>query len=103
MQEETQAKLKLTNRIRALDDDRANLEEQLEEEEEARKAVEKQLQTANHAVSCKSVQTLRSNRNRNSHLLNLLNRAVTTYCCSKITDIAHNLLSFFVKFCFTSF
>ena len=49
-QEETQAKLKLVNRIRALDDDKANLEEQIEEEEEARKGVEKQLQAANHAV-----------------------------------------------------
>ena len=39
------------SRIRNLDDERANLEEQLEEEEEGRKAVEKQLQAANHAVS----------------------------------------------------
>jgi len=57
-QEETQAKLKLANRIRALDDEKASLEEQLEEEEEAKKAVEKQLQAANQAVSLGTQHTL---------------------------------------------
>ena len=50
-EDEAQAKAKLVTRLRSLDDERASIEEQLEEEEEARKAVEKQLQTANHAVS----------------------------------------------------
>lgn len=44
--------MKLASRIRALDEDKAALEEQLEEEEEAKKAIEKQLANANHTVSC---------------------------------------------------
>ena len=34
-----------------LDDDKTSLEDQLEEEEESKKAIEKQLHLANHAVS----------------------------------------------------
>ena len=49
-QEESQAKLKLINRVRTLDEEKASLEEQLEEEEEAKKAIEKQLQQANYSV-----------------------------------------------------
>lgn len=43
-------KVKLISRNRNLEDEKASLEEQLEEEEEARKTMETKLQQANHAV-----------------------------------------------------
>jgi len=49
--EETQAKLKFSSRLRAAEEETHSLEEQLEEEEEAKKAVEKQLQAANSTIA----------------------------------------------------
>lgn len=46
LQEETRQKLSQSSRLRQLEDDQNSLREQLEEEEEAKKNVEKQLQAA---------------------------------------------------------
>lgn len=51
LQEETRQKLSASSRLRQLEDEHNNLREQLEEEEEAKRNVEKQLQTAQGQVS----------------------------------------------------
>ncbi len=53
MEEETRQKLALSTRIRQMEDEQNNLKEMLEEEEESKKNVEKQLHTA-HAQVCAS-------------------------------------------------
>ena len=45
-----QAKLKLISRNKQLEDAKSSLEEQLEEEEESKRTLEKQFQQANYAV-----------------------------------------------------
>lgn len=50
LQEETRQKLSLGTRLRQLEDEQNNLREQLEEEESAKKNVEKQLQTVQAQV-----------------------------------------------------
>lgn len=50
LQEETRQKLSLGTRLRQIEDEQNNLREQLEEEEEAKRNVEKQLQTAQAQV-----------------------------------------------------
>lgn len=50
MEEETRQKLALSTRIRQLEDEQNNLKEMLEEEEESKKNVEKQLHTAQAQV-----------------------------------------------------
>lgn len=51
LQEETRQKLSASSRLRQLEDEQNNLREQLEEEEEAKRNVEKQLQMAQGQVS----------------------------------------------------
>lgn len=53
LQEETRQKLSQSTRLRQLEDEQINLREQLEEEEEAKKNVEKQLQVAQAQVNRK--------------------------------------------------
>lgn len=53
LQEETRQKLSQSSRLRQLEDEQINLREQLEEEEEAKKNVEKQLQVAQAQVNRK--------------------------------------------------
>lgn len=50
LQEETRQKLALNTRLRQLEDDQNSLKEQLEEEEEAKRNLEKQLNTAQAQV-----------------------------------------------------
>lgn len=50
LQEETRQKLSLGTRMRQLEEEQNNLKEQLEEEEEAKRSVEKQLQVAQAQV-----------------------------------------------------
>lgn len=50
LQEETRQKLSQGSRLRQLEDEQTSLREQLEEEEESRKNVEKQLQVAQSQV-----------------------------------------------------
>lgn len=50
LQEETRQKLSQGSRLRQLEDEQTSLREQLEEEEEARKNVEKQLQVTQAQV-----------------------------------------------------
>lgn len=50
LQEETRQKLSLGTRMRQLEEEQINLKEQLEEEEEAKKNVEKQLLAAQAQV-----------------------------------------------------
>lgn len=50
LQEETRQKLSLGTRMRQLEEEQNNLKEQLEEEEEAKRGVEKQLQVAQAQV-----------------------------------------------------
>lgn len=57
LQEETRQKLNLSSRIRQLEEERNSLQEQQEEDEEARKNLDKQLltlqaQVGNHYVKC---------------------------------------------------
>lgn len=62
MKDETSAKLKFASENRALNEHNASLEEQLEEEEERRLAVEKQLTTAQITVSIVIILCLSSRR-----------------------------------------
>lgn len=50
MEEETRQKLALSTRLRQMEDEQNNLKEMLEEEEESKKNVEKQLYTAQAQV-----------------------------------------------------
>lgn len=50
LQEETRQKLSLGTRLRQMEDEQNNLKEQLEEEEEAKRNVEKQLQAVHAQV-----------------------------------------------------
>lgn len=50
LQEETRQKLSINTRMRQLEDEQNNLREQLEEEEEAKKNIERQLQTVQSQV-----------------------------------------------------
>lgn len=50
MEEETRQKLAFSTRLRQLEDEQNNLKEILEEEEESKKNVEKQLQTTQTQV-----------------------------------------------------
>lgn len=51
LSEETRQKLNLSGRLRQLEDDRNSLMEQLEEETEAKRAVERQVSSLNMQVS----------------------------------------------------
>lgn len=60
LSEETRQKLNLSGRLRQMEDDRNGLMEQLEEETEVKRAVERQVSSLNMQVS--SAPGLRSNR-----------------------------------------
>lgn len=64
LQEETRQKLNLSSRIRQLEEERNSLQEQQEEDEEARKNLDKQLltlqaQVGNHYVQCVQLDFIR--------------------------------------------
>ena len=50
MQDETRQKLSLQSKLRAAQDDKERLEERVEEEEESKRAMEKQIQDLNQKV-----------------------------------------------------
>lgn len=60
LQEETRQKLALNTRLRQLEDDQNSLKEQLEEEEEAKRNLEKQLSTMQAQVHVTVFQTWKS-------------------------------------------
>lgn len=60
MEEETRQKLALSTRLRQMEDEQNNLKEMLEEEEESKKNVEKQLYTAQAQVCVPLSQWTRS-------------------------------------------
>lgn len=60
LQEETRQKLALNTRLRQLEDDQNSLKEQLEEEEEAKRNLEKQLNTMQAQVHVTVFQTWKS-------------------------------------------
>lgn len=55
LQEETRQKLALNTRLRQLEDEQNRLKELLEEEEEGKKSVEKQLHSSQAQVTLRSV------------------------------------------------